>query len=80
MSLRQMGNLYSELDDGTGCCKYFNKSTRLCSIYDNRPLKCKIKEGYKAYFSDISYQEYIKITKEGCKILKENKNNTKKLS
>ena len=69
--LRLFGDFYSDLDDGTGCCLYYDHNTRLCKIYESRPLKCRIKEGWKAYFSELSYEEYIKKTAEMCKILKE---------
>lgn len=70
-SLKLMGKLYSDLDDGNGCCKYLNIKNNLCSIYEKRPLKCRIEEGYKVYFPSIPYELYIKKTEEGCKKLKE---------
>lgn len=69
-SLKMMGELYSDLDDGSGCCKFFNQENNLCSIYENRPLKCRVEEGYKVYFSHIPYETYLKQTQEGCKKLK----------
>ncbi len=69
-SLRMFGNFYSDLDDGTGCCRYYDRNTRLCKIYESRPLKCRVKEGGKVYFPDLSYEEYIRKTKEMCRILK----------
>jgi len=55
-----MGALFSDLDDGSGCCKYFDKKTNLCSIYEKRPIQCRITEGYYAFFSFIPYETYIK--------------------
>ncbi len=72
-SLRYFGELYSDLDDGSGCCRYFDKSTNLCSIYEQRPLKCRVDEGYKVYFSNISYEKYIDATIKGCQALKSHK-------
>jgi len=70
-ALNQFGSLYSDLDDGSGCCRYLDKKSNLCSIYDNRPLKCRIEEGYKTYFSEIPYKQYIEQTIKGCNKLKE---------
>ena len=75
-SLRLFGDFYAELDDGTGCCRYLDQRTNLCTIYLNRPLKCRINEGWKFFFSELSYEEYIEKTKQGCKFLKEHKINS----
>lgn len=32
--------IYSFLDRGDGICKYFDYDTKLCSIYDERPVMC----------------------------------------
>ena len=37
-------DLYIELDRGDGVCKYLDGN--LCSIYENRPLHCRIDESY----------------------------------
>lgn len=68
MNLDKFGNIYSELDDGKGVCRYFNKIARSCSIYDRRPLKCRIDEGYK-YLKHIPYKEYIWMTYQACEYL-----------
>ncbi len=69
--LRDFGDLYHDLDDGTGCCRYYDSRTRLCRIYDIRPLKCRVKEGYSTYFNSISFSEYLAKTRLGCMYLKE---------
>lgn len=69
-----LSEIYSDLNDGTGKCKYLcgNK----CSIYHNRPLKCRIDESYDAYFSDkMSREEYYKLNYDVCDILKKNRRN-----
>lgn len=63
--------LYQDLDDGTGVCRYFDHSSKLCTIYDNRPQKCRIKESYVYFQSLMSYDDYIRINIEGCKKIKE---------
>ena len=63
--------LYSDLNDGTGVCKFFDKVTKLCKIYDERPLKCNVKKGYQLYEDIMDYDEYVKLNYEICKKLKE---------
>jgi Fe-S-cluster containining protein len=67
------GNLlYQELDDGTGICIFLEKETNLCLIYENRPLKCRIKEAYEIFFKDsMSEEKYYSLNLEACKILNE---------
>lgn len=60
--------LYKQLDRGDGICKYLTDN--LCSIYEERPLLCRIEESYYAYFKDIySLDEYYQINYESCKEL-----------
>lgn len=40
--------LYAELHNGDGICKYL-KDNR-CSIYENRPLLCRVDECYEEFF------------------------------
>lgn len=61
--------LYSNLDRGDGQCKYLIGN--LCSIYDNRPLFCRIDKCYDLFFKDImSIDEYYRLNMEVCKKLK----------
>lgn len=64
--------LYSDLDRGDGTCKYLTES--LCSIYDKRPLFCRVDECYELFFKDImSLDEYYILNIEECKKLKKMK-------
>ena len=55
------------LDRGDGVCYHFNEQTNLCSIYENRPLVCRVEEYYKTYLSDIyEWDEFVKINLEIC--------------
>lgn len=57
--------LYAEMDKGDGTCKYLVGN--LCSIYENRPLLCRIDESYSVYFKDIySLDEYYRLNQDGC--------------
>lgn len=66
--------LYNDLNDGTGVCVYFDKKSKLCMIYENRPLKCNIDKLYNLYFRKYySIEEYYKLNKNICDELKEEK-------
>lgn len=66
----QMSDIYSDLDSGNGICKYLVNN--LCSIYDSRPIKCRIDECYEMFFSnEMSKDEFYLKNYEMCKILRE---------
>lgn len=61
--------LYSKLDRGDGICKYLNDN--LCSIYDIRPVLCRVDECYDLYFKELySREEYYRLNYEACENLK----------
>lgn len=61
-------DIYVPLNRGDGVCKYLNGND--CSIYDNRPLLCRIDESYNRFFSKLMTKEdFYKINKEACKRL-----------
>ncbi len=61
-------DLYKELNRGDGVCKFLMEN--LCSIYDNRPLLCRIDDSYDIYFKDrYTKEEYYKLNYEVCKKL-----------
>ena len=67
-----LSEIYKDLDSGNGICKYLKGN--LCSIYDDRPIKCRIDESY-VYFSDnMTKEEYYRKNYEMCTILKEKAN------
>lgn len=71
MSLDQ-SDIYKDLDRGDGICVYFDEATKLCSIYNSRPLKCNVDETYNLFYkSRISLEEYYQQNYEACKKLKE---------
>lgn len=60
--------LYSDLDRGDGICKYL--SGNLCSIYNFRPLLCRVDESYNNYFINVmSRIEFYKLNYNACKEL-----------
>lgn len=66
----QMSDIYKDLDSGDGTCKYLKGN--LCSIYENRPLKCRVDESYDCYFSeDMTREEFYEQNYKVCKELKQ---------
>lgn len=62
-------SIYAELDRGDGVCKFL--SGNLCSIYENRPLLCRVDECYDLFFSQImSREEYYNLNTTECEKLK----------
>ncbi len=62
--------LYKDLDRGDGVCKFLKEN--LCSIYNHRPILCRIDESWKIYFStEMTLERYYEINCQGCKKLKE---------
>ena len=50
--------IYEALHNGDGICKYLNGN--ICSIYETRPLVCRVDESYDVFFKEqMSYEEYI---------------------
>lgn len=63
--------IYQHLDRGDGTCTYFNCDTNLCTIYEKRPIICRIEEAYdKLFINSLTKEEYYKLNYEACKILK----------
>lgn len=63
--------IYSQLDRGDGICKYL--CGNLCSIYETRPLLCRIDASYDAFFKDkMSKAEYYRLNYEICEKMKKN--------
>lgn len=59
-------DVYAALDRGDGVCKYLEEND--CSIYENRPLLCRVDESYDSMFSLlITREEFYKINKHVCR-------------
>ena len=67
-----LSEIYADLDRGDGTCKYLQGN--LCSIYEKRPLKCRVDERYHVYFQSImTREEYEKLNRDMCNLLKKQK-------
>lgn len=64
-------SIYAELDRGDGICKYLDEKTKLCKIYNNRPILCNIDKMYEQFFyKKLSKEDYYKLNYEACKKIK----------
>ena len=62
-------DIYKYLDNGFGVCKYLvgNK----CSIYEQRPLICRVDESYEVFFKNVMSKEiYYEQNYQACEKLK----------
>lgn len=59
--------LFADMHDGSGICRYFDRKTRLCTIYRRRPIKCNIELGYERFFRrKMDYDTYLKMNYDAC--------------
>ena len=60
--------LYKDLDRGDGVCRYLEGNH--CSIYNDRPILCRVDDSYEKYFFNYySREEYYRMNEEACKQL-----------
>lgn len=63
-------DVYKDLDRGDGVCKFLKGN--LCSIYEQRPLLCRVDESWeKIFFSEMSKEDFYEANYRACKALKE---------
>lgn len=77
---RKIGSIsgFEEMDNGKGVCLYLNENNQ-CSIYETRPLQCRITEGFDIYFAEsMTWDEYVIANSEVCRVLKEEDYNERK--
>lgn len=68
----ELSPLYARLDRGDGVCRYL--AGNLCSIYDTRPLLCRVDECYEKYFKEtMQVEEYYRLNQEACQKLRKQK-------
>ena len=70
LQLSRFGDLYAFLDDGSGVCRHYDREKRACTIYAQRPLLCRVEDGYRTWFADIPYGRYLRGVREGCRQLR----------
>jgi hypothetical protein len=68
----ERSDVYSDLNRGDGVCIYLTGD--LCSIYEQRPLLCRVDECYEAFFGGrYTREEYEKLNYDSCNLLKKEK-------
>ncbi len=61
-----------ELAEKGGVCKYLDLNSNLCSIYEHRPLFCRVDDYYEKYYQDeMTREDFYKLNLEYCKRIKE---------
>lgn len=64
--------LSAPLDRGDGVCKFFEEDSKLCSIYEKRPILCNVDKAYHAYYRDkLTIKDFYQLNYAECKRLKE---------
>ena len=67
-SLKEI-DILSPLNRGDGVCRYLENN--LCSIYNDRPIICRVDDCYEKFFKNImTKEEYYTLNYESCKLLK----------
>lgn len=63
--------VYNDLHNGDGVCKYYSQQEKHCLIYEVRPLKCNIEKAYKQIFQNaMPYEDYLEVNYMACASLK----------
>jgi len=66
-----LSELTKYLDRGDGTCLNFNDTSKLCTIYEDRPQICRVKEYYEQNLSQIyEWEEFIELNTAICIQLK----------
>lgn len=59
--------LLQEFHSGDGICKFLNRSTNRCTIYEKRPVICNVEASYETYFSNLyTKEDYLRMNYEAC--------------
>ncbi|MCT7576281.1 YkgJ family cysteine cluster protein [Aliarcobacter butzleri] len=68
-----------DFDLGDGICKYFNKQSMTCKIYDIRPDVCRVDLMFeKEYYKYYDKEEFYRLNVQVCNKLQEKFNLDKK--
>lgn len=55
------------LDRGDGTCRHYDEATKLCTIYDARPLCCRVEDYYRAYLTEtIAWHDFVQLNVRIC--------------
>jgi len=59
------------LDRGDGVCTHFDAVTRLCAVYDRRPMVCRVEAAHNVIAPHLDRTDYYKANAEICNQLQE---------
>lgn len=60
------------LDRGDGCCKHYDDTSQLCSIYQERPSICRIDEQFEVnYKLSMTWEIFVELNLAACAKLNE---------
>lgn len=63
--------IYSSLNRGDGVCKYWDCTTRLCTIYEHRPIICNVDKMYDEVFKyQMTREEFYNLNYKACNKMK----------
>lgn len=58
------------LDRGDGICHHYDIDSKLCSIYETRPLICQVEKQFQLNYQDrFKWNEFIEINQAACRLL-----------
>lgn len=61
----------ADLHNGDGICKYLDLKTMLCTIYEERPIFCRVDEYFDLYLADkMDKEEFMCLNYEACQLKK----------
>ncbi len=62
------------LNRGDGTCRHFSDSSLLCTIYEDRPLICRVEDYYEKHLSHLyEWDGFVKMNLEVCEQLQNQK-------
>lgn len=70
-TLTQNPQLFDYMIDDHGGCKYLDRETRLCRVYERRPLMCRVDDLYDALYSSVCTRaEYYAQQAASCLLIR----------
>jgi Fe-S-cluster containining protein len=71
--------MYGDLRLPNGACKYYDPLLKLCTVYEQRPLKCRIDDYYEAHLiQTYSRKQYYELNVQACLNFMEQENEGEK--
>ena len=63
--------LGERMADADGVCHFLDRTTNLCTQYENRPIFCNVDKFYERYYVDNMTREvFYKINQQECERLR----------